>query len=169
MYLPSCDVTAADTEHIRARKRQRIEGIHVVADASSSTVLATTDHRPQSTTESRTDMRLPGSDQDSTLSVSLDSTHEAGPSSVPLDGIPPSNGHANGNRFSITNGSSGPGMVTGNGIHKPTKGIRRVSLPGTTLYDDSHIDRQEFVRLVIQSLRDVGYMCVTHPCPLEFS
>jgi hypothetical protein len=53
-------------------------------------------------------------------------------------------------------------MVTGNGIHKPTKGIRRVSLPGTTLYDDSFIDREEFVRLVIQSLKDVGYMCVTY-------
>ena len=36
--------------------------------------------------------------------------------------------------------------------------VARVSLPGRTLYDDSYVDREEFVRRVIQSLRDVGYM-----------
>jgi WD repeat-containing protein 26 len=107
-------------------------------------------------------MRLSGSDQDSAFSVSLDSAPEAGPSSVGLDGSLLSNGHANGNGYSlpVTNGSSGNGIVTGNGVQKHTKGIGRVSLPGTTLYDDSHIDREEFVRLVIQSLRDVGYRYV---------
>lgn len=43
---------------------------------------------------------------------------------------------------------------------KHGKSIARVNLPGTTLYDDSYVDREEFIRLVIQSLRDVGYMCV---------
>lgn len=38
--------------------------------------------------------------------------------------------------------------------------IQRVNLPGTRLYDDSCIDREEFIRLVVQSLRDVGYLCV---------
>jgi hypothetical protein len=107
-------------------------------------------------------MRLPGSDQDSVFSVSLDSAPEAGPSSVGLDGMLMSNGHANGNGYSVpvTNGSSGNGIITGNGIQKHAKAIGRVSLPGTTLYDDSYIDREEFVRLVIQSLRDVGYRFV---------
>lgn len=45
----------------------------------------------------------------------------------------------------------------GNGISKHSS-IARVSLPGSTLYEDPYVDRQEFVRLVIQSLRDVGYI-----------
>ncbi|KIJ69067.1 hypothetical protein HYDPIDRAFT_172550 [Hydnomerulius pinastri MD-312] len=46
----------------------------------------------------------------------------------------------------------------GNGISKHSSSIARVSLPGTTLYEDPYVDREEFVRLVIQSLRDVGYI-----------
>jgi hypothetical protein len=38
--------------------------------------------------------------------------------------------------------------------------VARVELPGATIYDDSYIDREEYIRLVIQSLRDIGYMCV---------
>ncbi|KDQ33398.1 hypothetical protein PLEOSDRAFT_1073660 [Pleurotus ostreatus PC15] len=72
------------------------------------------------------------------------------------------NGISNGNGHSAvpaTNGSSGFGNGVGNGIAKREHGsISKVSLPGTTLYDDSTVDREEFVRLVIQSLRDVGYM-----------
>ena len=45
-----------------------------------------------------------------------------------------------------------------NGVSKHGSSVARVSLPGTTLYDDPYVDREEFVRLVIQSLRDVGYM-----------
>ncbi|KAJ7632831.1 WD40 repeat-like protein [Roridomyces roridus] len=68
----------------------------------------------------------------------------AGPSSAGLDHAGPSNGH----------------HVNGNGVQKLTNGkqaVARVSLPGSHLYDDSDVDREEFVRLVIQSLRDVGY------------
>lgn len=45
----------------------------------------------------------------------------------------------------------------------PPSIVRRVSPPGTTLYKDSTVDREEFVRLVLQSLRDVGYKCVFSP------
>jgi hypothetical protein len=141
---------AADTENIRSRKRQRIDSLSISSEASTSTQITAIDHSLRAPVELRTAMRLSGSDQDSALSVSLD---EPGP----LDGIPPSNGHTNGNGFSVTNGSSGLGIVAGNGIHKHVKGVSRVSLPGTTLYDGSHIDREEFVRLVIQSLKDIGY------------
>ena len=62
----------------------------------------------------------------------------------------------------MPNGSSSAhgAPVLGNGVLKHAKTIARVYPPGTTLYDDSLIDREEFVRLVIQSLRDVGYLCV---------
>lgn len=66
-----------------------------------------------------------------------------------------------------TNGSSGgAGLVLGNGTgngvtkHGKAPAVATVNLPGTLLYEDSFVDREEFVRLVIQSLRDVGYMCV---------
>lgn len=36
--------------------------------------------------------------------------------------------------------------------------ISRVNLPGTHLYEDGNVDREEYVRLVIQTLRDVGYI-----------
>ncbi|KAA1469347.1 WD40 repeat-like protein [Dentipellis sp. KUC8613] len=93
-------------------------------------------------------MRLPENDS---LSVSPDFTPEAGPSTLtpPL----PSKLHTNGNSNGFTSSA-----VT-NGVSKHAKApISRVTLPGTTLYEDSHIDREEFVRLIIQSLRDVGYI-----------
>ncbi|RDX46846.1 WD40 repeat-like protein [Lentinus brumalis] len=108
-------------------------------------------------------MRLTESDRDSALSVSLDSNPEAGPSSV----AGPSNGHkagavkSNGFSHPFTNGSSKRSPSPDFDAHAPEKhrpSVARVSLPGRTLYDDSYVDREEFVRLVIQSLRDVGYM-----------
>ncbi|KAG6335210.1 hypothetical protein ID866_3881 [Astraeus odoratus] len=104
-------------------------------------------------------MHPPQSDQSSSCSVSLSSTSEAGPSSLILDKGGRSNGFTNGNGFvaPMANGSTKSSPSIGNGIPKHTS-ITRVSLPGTTLYEDSFIDREEFVRLVIQSLRDVGYM-----------
>ncbi|TFK76226.1 WD40 repeat-like protein [Pluteus cervinus] len=128
-------------------------------------------------------MPVSEADHNPRLSVSSDTLSHAGssyisiPSSFPSSSsssspgmglsIPgPSNGHsANGNGFSstgpaLTNGATGNGNVTanGNGTQKhAVKSITRVNLPGTTLYEDSTIDREEFVRLVIQSLRDVGY------------
>lgn len=40
--------------------------------------------------------------------------------------------------------------------------MAQVSLPGRKLFSDSNVDREEFVRLVVQSLRDVGYMYVQY-------
>ncbi|KAH9483891.1 WD repeat-containing protein 26-like protein [Psilocybe cubensis] len=103
-------------------------------------------------------MRLSEPDHDSSLSVAPDMSAHAGPSSLGgvFDGFAGTNGasgHTNG--FGpVSNGAS----PLGNGISKHGKTIPRVTLPGTTLYDDSFVDREEFVRLVIQSLRDVGYI-----------
>ena len=106
--------------------------------------------------------KLSESDRDSPLSVSPDNLNNnalAGPSSC-IGAATTTNGHANG--FTpVTNGTIGAGVVMGNGVQKQHgKLVAKVNLPGTTLYDDSFVDRQEFVRLVIQSLRDVGYMYV---------
>ncbi|KAF8590071.1 WD40 repeat-like protein [Ramaria rubella] len=49
---------------------------------------------------------------------------------------------------------AGPSSFNGRSNGAP---VARVHLPGTALYEGSHVDREEFVRLVIQSLRDVGY------------
>ena len=143
----------ADSE--RARKRQRIE-------RSNSASLIT-----------NSVMRKSESDQDSLLSVSP----EAGPSSMP--GPSSANGHsititspsnvANGNGFlsSSHNGllghatsSTTNGLGLGNGvIAKNGKSpVVTVNLPGTKLYEGTDVDREEFIRLVIQSLREVGYM-----------
>ena len=105
--------------------------------------------------------KLSESDRDSPLSVSPDSLNAlAGPScAAAFEGVVATNGHTNG--FTpVTNGTTGAGGVMGNGVQKHGKLVAKVNLPGTTLYDDSFVDRQEFVRLVIQSLRDVGYMYV---------
>lgn len=69
----------------------------------------------------------------------MDSSLFAGPSG--------SNGHFNG--VSLANGHT-------RSTSRPQE-VVRVTLPGTALYEGSHVDREEFVRLVIQSLRDVGY------------
>lgn len=104
-------------------------------------------------------MRLSESDYDSSFSVTPDLSAHAGPSSLggQFDGLVATNGHTNGFTPAV-NGSSGGGAVMGNGISKHGKGVAKVTLPGTTLYDDSFVSREEFVRLVIQSLRDVGYI-----------
>ncbi|TDL25023.1 WD40 repeat-like protein [Rickenella mellea] len=115
-------------------------------------------------------MRFPdNTDQDSALSVSLDFEPEAGPSSVALNNDL-SAAVSNGNGHAVSNGHGGPlfsngassstnGKLTAAGYaSKGSHAISRVSLPGTKLYEDSHVDREEFVRLVIQSLRDVGYI-----------
>ncbi|KAJ6502265.1 WD40 repeat-like protein [Mycena sanguinolenta] len=113
-------------------------------------------------------MRYSGSEQAEDSSAAPDAV--AGPSSLGLDHSGPSNGHLNGNGFTaISNGASGA-SAAGNGVQKhnghskqssptsPVLAVARVTLPGTGLYSDSEVDREEFVRLVIQTLRDVGYI-----------
>lgn len=106
-------------------------------------------------------MRIPEADNHSNLSSSYDFVPEAGPSCVTLDKASHSNGinKENGCSAPVSNGTTSNGSLTmGNGLAKHSSSITRVSLPGTTLYDDPYLDREEFVRLVIQSLRDVGYI-----------
>ena len=40
---------------------------------------------------------------------------------------------------------------------RPPREVTRVSPPGNMVYPDSSIQREEYVRLVLQSLRDIGY------------
>ncbi|KAF8334203.1 WD40 repeat-like protein [Cantharellus anzutake] len=53
---------------------------------------------------------------------------------------------------------SANGYTVKKGIWDGADTVPRVYLPGTTMYEDSSIQREEFVRLVLQSLRDIGYM-----------
>ncbi|KAH9833011.1 WD40 repeat-like protein [Rhodofomes roseus] len=109
-------------------------------------------------------MRLTEPDQESAVSVQLDTQPEAGPSSVAgsSNGYNGSTAKQNGYSNSYTNGHSkaSPTDATNGGgrLETQTTSITKVSLPGSTLYDDSYVDREEFVRLIIQSLRDVGYI-----------
>ncbi|KAF8163539.1 WD40 repeat-like protein [Crassisporium funariophilum] len=154
MSFALCLLHAADAEHTRARKRQRIGS----SSPRTSSHRNTTD-QPTTSTSSRSIMRLSQSDHDTPLSASPDMAAHAGPSSgAAFDGLVATNGHTNG--FTpVTNGNQGAGAVMGNGVQKHHgKSIARVNLPGTALYDDAFVDREEFVRLVIQSLRDVGYI-----------
>ncbi|KZT26589.1 WD40 repeat-like protein [Neolentinus lepideus HHB14362 ss-1] len=94
---------------------------------------------------------------------------EAGPSSIALNiaspksavtnGFSPAtNGHTNGS-LSPTNGvGAAPWKLLSMNGKSASPALARVNLPGSTLYEDSFVDREEFVRLVIQSLRDVGYI-----------
>ncbi|KAG2158482.1 WD40 repeat-like protein [Suillus bovinus] len=104
-------------------------------------------------------MRIPESDNQSNLSSSYDFVPEAGPSCVTLASHSNGINKENGCSAPLSNGTTSNGSSTmGNGLAKHNSSITRVSLPGTTLYDDPYLDREEFVRLVIQSLRDVGYI-----------
>ncbi|KAL0577932.1 hypothetical protein V5O48_004039 [Marasmius crinis-equi] len=78
-----------------------------------------------------------------------------------------SNGvYSNGKTHFSSNGFDGGSGLAGssnsNGLQKHGKGpaVARVSLPGDLLYEDSElgVSREEFVRLLLQGLRDVGYM-----------
>lgn len=72
-----------------------------------------------------------------------------------------SNGSTNG---SATNASLSPklDLFTGPLARRPIT-IARVNPPGTALYPGSSTNREEFVRLVIQTMKDIGYLCVSHP------
>jgi hypothetical protein len=67
-----------------------------------------------------------------------------------------SNGSTNG---STANGSLSPRLETSTeGLSNHTMTVSRVNIPGTALYPGSTTNREEFVRLVIQTLKDVGYL-----------
>lgn len=148
---PSPPHRDVDSDAYRARKRPRLDSLSSVTSAERSLI-------PDDSYTSAAHMRLSSNDADSTLSVSPDELPEAGPSTPAL-----SNGHngvVKGNGFiaPFANGNGKAPLADGHRAEKQAQSVARVSLPGTTLYDDSCVDREEFVRLVIQSLRDVGYM-----------
>lgn len=63
----------------------------------------------------------------------------------------------------MTNGalSAANGVVANGNGKAPARelGVRRVSIPGELMYEDGpNLKREEFVRLIIQSLKDVGYV-----------
>lgn len=139
------------TDSARAYKRQRI--VSQSTDASGSTFLSTIDRTPRPQGFLTDKMYIPRPDNASTSSPSINPISEAGPSSITLDKASRSNGITSINGFKP---KGSPPMT--NGVSKHSSSVARVSLTGTTLYDDPYVDREEFVRLVIQSLRDVGYM-----------
>ena len=134
-----------DTASERARKRQRLEIINPSSQIASSSRLGSStaeyDHLPKGTLS----MRPPEREYESNPTSPHTLTR-----SPSLSPSPKANGH-------ITNGHGSPM----NGSTKRSRSpVARVELPGATIYDDSYIDREEYIRLVIQSLRDIGYMCV---------
>ncbi|KIY43516.1 WD40 repeat-like protein [Fistulina hepatica ATCC 64428] len=88
-----------------------------------------------------------------------------GTSAGTSSGISANGAHTNGVASTVsTNGTFANGAVTNgtststsNGIGKAAPPPRTVLDPTATLYDDSDISRVEFVRLVLQTLRDLGY------------
>lgn len=142
-------LSTADSEHTRPRKRQRVAVLRSIPLSTHNIIDQTVGKTlPESM------IKLAQSDRDSPLSTSPDMSALAGPSSG--NGIVPSKGYTNG-FSSSSNGTSGGVAQISNGV-RHGKSIARVNPPGTTLYDDSVVDREEFVRLVVQSLRDVGYV-----------
>ena len=140
-------------------------------DYSSSSLAAPLPPQPSN-------MRLPVEDtsNDAQSSLSLSSDAEPTLSRVsPLTTGPAKTGpdHGgrkmqNGDRLSMTNGKSTfvRDQLQSNGVrHEEANGldsrnsrlVKAVTLPGTRLYDNSCIDREAFIRLVVQSLREVGY------------
>ncbi|KAG7092657.1 hypothetical protein E1B28_008993 [Marasmius oreades] len=117
-------------------------------------------------------MKLTETEQNYLLSKSPDAGSSiAGPSKpFGLSETNIGNGHYSNGKSYLSNGSGsnsaqgGAGGASTNGVSqkhgKPPAMVARVDLPGDSLYPDAnvHVSRQEFVRLLLQGLRDVGYM-----------
>lgn len=99
------------------------------------------------------DPYAPGAQSHSTVS-----NDEAYPSAKNSHAKGLSNGSANG---SATNGSLSPRIeLYADSVVRRPMAIARVNPPGTTLYPESATNREEFVRLVIQTMKDIGYLYV---------
>lgn len=105
-------------------------------------------------------MRLPETEESA---IESDAAPTAGPSSIGLDGPKVMNGHMNGNG-SVYHSMKGSSIPSPNGKPRRKPTVEEVVLPGTSFYtDDPSVNREHVVRLMIQSLRDVGYQYVIHP------
>lgn len=136
-----------DPDSHRPAKRQRL-------DASSPTMrLNSADTPDDLSPDPSTATLLPGPSSSGSASHDPSGTASSSKNGHTLT-------HANGN----TNGYLPPpptknsGIANGSHAQALGKSISRVNIPGTNLYDDSNVNRQEFVRFVVQALRDVGYM-----------
>lgn len=148
----SLNSRSSDSANERARKRQRLETTSSDPEIASSSRLGTSVVQHDPLSENTFSMRLPERGYD-TNPTSPDFRPRASSSS--LSPSPKTNGH-------VANGCGSPI----NGSSKRSRGrVAKVELPGATIYDDSYIDREEYIRLVIQSLRDIGYMCVFYSTP----
>jgi len=137
-----------DTTSERVRKRQRLEITNPSSQIASSSRLGTSATEHDLFPKDTLSMRPPEREYDS--NPTTPHIHHHSRSSSSSSSSPKANGH-------LTNGHGSPM----NGSSKRSKSpVARVEFPGSTIYDDSYIDREEYIRLVIQSLRDIGYMCV---------
>jgi hypothetical protein len=88
---------------------------------------------------------------------------------------PVKNSHMKGLSNGSTNGSATNGSLSPRIDGQPESGTRRLmqisrlNPPGKSLYPGSSIDREEFVRLVLQTLKDVGYRYVVPYLELSVS
>lgn len=131
----------------RARKRQRLEINNPSSQIASSSRLGTSTAEYDLLPKDTLSMRPPEREYESNPTSPHIRPRARSPSLSPS---PKANGH-------VANGHGSPM----NGSSKRSKSpVARVEFPGATIYDDSYIDREEYIRLVIQSLRDIGYMCV---------
>ena len=129
------------------RKRQRLEITNPSSQIASSSRLGTSAAEHDLFSKDTLSMRPPEREYDSNPTTPPPHCQTRPSSSSPS---PKANGH-------LTNGHGSPM----NGSSKRSKSpVARVAFPGSTIYDDSYIDREEYIRLIIQSLRDIGYMCV---------
>jgi hypothetical protein len=144
----------SDTASERARKRQRLEIINPSSQIASSSRLGTSTAEYDLFPKDTLSMRPPEREYESNPTSPHIHPRTRSPSLSPS---PKANGH-------VANGHGSP--MNGSSKHSKSP-VPRVELPGATIYDDSYIDREEYIRLVIQSLRDIGYMCVLCCCTLS--
>jgi hypothetical protein len=140
------------------RKRPRIES---VSEASTTSTSAVDRSLIPASEDSTHDLFVSAPLPAMKLSDKADDAAVPVPDEAPVAGPSSSNGHAKNGHGPLGNGSSRP---SGSGHSRPA--VHKVSLLGASLYEDSYVDREEYVRLVIQSLRDIGYMYVTLLPPL---
>lgn len=168
--LTSTTLVGEDLPRTKRRRRRSVSNTDTISESGShyygytaAAGSSSTDTATATGTEDGTEaiMRLtqPSDDLDAESNTSdLQNMMSNGASSV-LD-----NGHVKGLSNGSTNGSAANRSLSPrlepsvDRLSKHSTAIARVNLPGTALYPGSATNREEFVRLVIQTLKDVGYV-----------